>query len=586
MEEYQIVSEFNGYRNKRDITNLGPGYLVSGSQNVLSTDGDTIALRKGYELYGATNSALTPISWSFEWKTRRGVEVPLRAYDDELEIYINGAWNRLANSFTNLPKDGDTYWDTTEGQDALLMVNGEDDILYWSGGFTTFASATSSTITKQGSTSWGEEGFLTAGTRQVIIEGTTYTYTGGEGTATLTGVTPDPTSASHTVGANAIQAIRTTTGKPASNTVNDMIRVLNNQVYIASETNRQVYVSAVNDYTDYTFSSPRTVGEGALLTFDNNLVAMTPQEENMYFSMGNDMWFFTELILSENLQNESLIIKRLKTTSQQAAFSQYAVDHIKNVIVFISQEPTFDELGRVEDFNTPTSREISDPIKIDFDNFDFTNAHVKYFKNNVYIAVPAESKVLIYNLSKRFWEAPQILPIRRLAIIGGELYGHSNSVPETYKLFTTESDNGSPIQAVAAFSYQNFGSRANKKNFTEWFSEGYISANTELTCTLNYDFTGFTSNPSHLIEGSDETILFQNTNSGGLGKVSLGKLPLGGSNELDATPKFRHIQGIEKIDFFEIQAIYESYGEDLEWELVAFGPNAVNSTAKNNEIIK
>jgi len=64
---------------------------------------------------------------------------------------------------------------------------------------TTYASSTAVTITKQGAPTWAAAGFDTAG--QVVIDAITYTYTGGSGTTTLTGVTPDPTAGGHIAGA-------------------------------------------------------------------------------------------------------------------------------------------------------------------------------------------------------------------------------------------------------------------------------------------------------------------------------------------------------------------------------------------------
>lgn len=589
-KKFQIVKTFRGYREKTNVTNVVErdrngriiavnGFLVKGSQNVISTDGDTIAQRKGYTLDGAANTATTPIESSFEWQTRRGVEIPLRSYDDELEFRTNVTgtvtWQKLADTFTSVAFNFDTVWDTTEGQDLLLFVNGTSSIFDWSGGITTFASATSNTITKQGTTSWAEEGFIANGTRRVIIEGTAYAYTGGEGTTTLTGVTPDPTGAGHTVGAIVHQQMRTNANEPSSSFNADLIKVLNNQVWAGATDNRTVFVSQVNSITDYTFSSPRVPGEGALLTLDGTSTALEVQDKSMFISAGKDQWYQSQFTLSDDITKEDLSIIRLKTTSQEAAISQGGVTKIKNFITIINNESTFDTLGRIENIDTDQSKPLSDPVKLLFDRLDFTNVHTRFHRNNAYIAVPNEGLVLIFNLEKGFWEAPQVLPIRRLAVIGGELYGHSNAVPETYKLFDGQNDNNIPINTIAKFNYHNFGSRVNLKNFDEFYSEGLISSNTKLTLKLNYDFEGFTTIKEFTINGSDDDILFQVVTDTSLGKSSLGKQPLGSStDDLSDLPKFRQINTMVKADFFEIQTVYESNEIDTDWEIIAFGPNA------------
>jgi len=485
MEKYQIVDTFRGYRTKTDKTKVSAGYLIEGSQNVLSTDGENIKIRTGYELWGAEDTSLTPVEASTTWRTKRGDELTLRAYDDELEVYFGSAWTRIEDGWSSVdfcfPEDGSEaigWWDDTEKQDIILFVNGDDNIYEWSGGITTFASATANTITKQGTSAWGEEGFYTTRDKKVKIGGTEYTYTGGEDTTTLTGVTPDPTVAGHTAGDVVVQSVVTNADSPGSDSTvfsNDIISILNNQLWVASEINRLVYVSADDDFTDFTFSSPRTPGEGAILNLDGTPTAMAVQEDAMYISAGNSQWYQSLFTLSADNTAESLSIKRLKTTGQGSANNRNAISKIKNDVVFISKEPTIDFLGRVEDVDTPQSKPISDPIKPDLDGYDISNAHIKYFRNNIYIALPSESLVLIYNIEKGFWEAPQVLPIRRLEVFGGELYGHSNSTAASYKLFTGTSDNGNAIDSKAVFSYENFGDRGNEKSVSEAYIEGYIS---------------------------------------------------------------------------------------------------------------
>ena len=591
---FSIANKFGGYRTKADETNMdADGYLVSGSQNVVSTDGDTVAIRGGYTMKGSAGSGINPIESSYEWYTHRNTEIMLRSYDDELEFYDENAddWARLANSWTAVDFEFAEYWDTTEGLDALLFVNGDDNIYYWSGGQATFASATTNTITLEGAVTWSELGFLVAGTRQVIIEGTTYTYTGGESTTTLTGVTPDPTAAGHAVGATVVQAIRTTATTPASGAKNDIIAVLDNQVYVGSYTDRQVLKSAVDDYTDYTFSSPRIVGEGALFTLDSTLTALVPQEGVMYMSAGKDYWYSTVLALSDDLVNESASVERLKTANGQAAISQSAVGFIKNYVAFISNEPTLDILGRIENIDTEQSKPLSDPIKPDFDDMDFTDAHVKYYKSNLYITVPNESKLYVYNVAKGFWESPWILPARRLAVYNGELYIHSNGTNETYKLFQGYSDYSSaddislPINAIARFNYMNHGTRASKKGHSEWYTEGYISPNTELSLELFYEYGGSGDTVKKTIDGDiTKKIIFRPTDDWSLGKHKLGDGKLGGDGDEDASSKFRIIHEMPLTYYFEIQPQYSSYAVDNYWEVLAYGSNAQAANDDRSEI--
>ena len=293
----------------------------------------------------------------------------------------------MADSLSAVDLQFATWWSNPEGIDLLLFVDGSDNMYEWSGGIATLASTTSNTITKNGAATWAAARFLVAGTRKVIINGTEYTYTGGEGTTTLTGVTPNPTG--EAVDSNVFQAVRTNANTPASGFLSDFLRVLNNQVYVGSLTSRVVYVSANDNFTDYTFASPRIVGEGALLTLDNIPKAFARQDRDMYISAGRDDWYKTEfetLLLSNDTQAETLLIKKLKTASGMGAQSQDLVLETGDFIAYISHEPALRLLGNLEGVENPVLRSFSNPIKPDFDDADFTNGNMAWDKNRIYIS--------------------------------------------------------------------------------------------------------------------------------------------------------------------------------------------------------
>lgn len=610
MKDFKIVEQFPGYRNKADQTKMPAGVLVSGSQNVLTNDGDKVTPRNGYELDGAEDATVQAVKASVEFETSRGDEIPMRAHTSQLEIRQTldtsaPTWVVLETSIDadiNFLEQGG-YWDTTEGQNAMLFVNESSNIYYWSGGMTTYASATSNTITKEGTTSWGEEGFLTAGTRTVRLRDDSgtwqeYTYSGGESTTTLTGVSPDPTSSSFTAGTLAIQKVRVTanssiTGLP--NTFeNKTISVMNNQIWVGAGNSNSVYVSKINDYTDFSFSSPRTPAEGALINLnapDPKFIVQegTDNDEYMYISAGKNQWYQSVLKTSADLTKEELFIKRLKTSPQQGALVQSSIAKLKNSIVYISHEPTLESLGRIENINSPQNLPLSDPIKEDFKNLTFTNAHMKLYKSNLYIALPSESKVLIYNIEKGWWEAPQTLPVRRFAIISDDLYGHSNANPETYKLFTGTSDRvvsgvGVSINAIAKFAYMNYGKRAWQKRFDEWFTEAKMSSNTNLDVQLNYDWTSSTALKKWELKGNTEALRFENKVDGSLGKNKLAAQKIGGDGDSDLD-KFRQKHPLAETDFYEIQPVYSTNDTDQQWEILAFGPN-VKDSKNDNPLIK
>ncbi len=616
--EYTLVSDFKyGYRNREDITNLPSGVLVAGSQNVLTNVSDRIAIRQGYTLDGQANALQSGYPSSYDWfrhtgdqRHLRAGEMTVAANDGELQnryvatagdsfngtVFTEGEvyWFPIKSSLTSVALNFTEYWDfTTEKKGFLLWVDGSSNIYEWSGGVTTLASATANTITKTGTSTWAQEGFYTAGTRNVIINGTTYNYTGGEGTLTLTGVSPSP--AAEAVQSVIYQDIRITANSSMSSIpstfANALIGNLRNQVYIGSLTDNTVYISKINNYKDYSFAVPRVVGEGALVTLDAPPVGFVAQEDRMYTTAGQDYWYETKFTLSADLTKESFEIIRLKTGSKQAAKSQSMISKMKNEVVFISNEPTMDTLGRVEQvLGTPQSMNLSDPIKLDFDSYDFDDSNVFYYKYFIYIAVPKEGLVRIYNLIKGYWEAPQILPVGRFAVIDGDLYGHGYSIAETYKMFDGYNDNGKSMEAIALFSFMNYGTRTALKSFNKFYSEGYISSNTILTLGIQYDVDGCSTVTSFDLDGSDGELVCLGgaTDDASLGKISFGKRSLGGASSFTASstlpPKFRWIQTFPQKDFFEYQPSFYSVGIDQRWEILAMGGGGgvtVNIPVKN-----
>ncbi len=596
MKQFKIVTQCKGYRAREDITNLPPGYLVKGSVNVLTNSANRLASRMGFTLDGAANAALTPIESSYDWTTHLAKEFNLRSFDTKLQVrWVDSAgvvsWITLKSDFTAVAFNYAEFWDTTLNQDVLLFVNGTSNIYEWSGGQTTFASATATTLTKQGTTTWAEEGFYDAATRSIVIGGVSATYTGGESTTTLTGVSHDFSGT--TVGTPIYQAIRTTansamTGIPAG-FKNDLISFLYNQIYVGSLVSRQVYVSKVNNYKDYSFSTVRVVGEGALLTLDACPTGLIPQEDVMYISGNPNQWYRTQFTLSADLAKEQLAISRLKTNSLTAAQRQSYITKLDNKVLYVDFEPTVSTIGRVDNiFATPDIQNLSDSIRDDMNAYNFSSdlGDTTYWKNFLYISIPADGVVLVYNVQKKWWEAPQLMSIGKFSIIGGELYGHSTGVPETYKLFDGYNDNGNFILSSARFSYQNFGLRANLKSFNEYYVEGYISSNTNLTLGVKYDVDGCATDTSYPIVGSDTQIVCLGGDDASLGKSSLGKRPLGGiisdSTAQTLPPKFRVIKTFGRKDFFEVQFWFQSEGADQRWELLAFGPEVAAS--KNDSV--
>lgn len=692
-DEISIVSQFpKTYRNREDITNLPPGVLVVGSQNILSNVSERLQVRQGYKVDGsqlfyirtiaASSNALTltstvslttgdkvivtfasgltgltsgssyyvivvnsttvkfatsnanalagtavtvtgtptgaslslelssvnaPILSSFDWNSKGNSEIHMRAgfltsagNDGRLQYRWvdandNVFWSDLTTGLTTVGYNFTTFWDTTELIRETLYVNGTSNIFKWNAAYDTVVSVTSNSITLANPI--GTTGFYTTANRTVTIRGIDYTYGTGSSGSTLTGVTPDPSTGSDTVYAGdiAVQKVVTVANTAATGIpttfANDLISTLNNQIYLASKTSATFYISKKDSVQDYSYSATfRLPGEGGSRTLDDNVVAFIPQEQNMYISCGKNFWYNTTFAQSTvfngsaAITGETFNVELLKTNPRQGVQSQGLVGKMKNNVIAITNEPTFDLIGRVDQIlGTPQTTNISDSIKIDFDQYDFSYGHVFYNKYNLYVSVPLSGLIRVYGLVTESWEAPQTMPITRFYSVDGQIYGHSFTTSESYQLFTGYSDratqeaSGNPYLSVANFSYQNDGVRTTLKNANKFYIEGYISGNTTLNCVINYEQDGNLTQQTFQILGDDTSLIGSQDTSNSLGINPFGQAGLGSQQNTSLTglpPKFRVIKTFPRFDYYECQFSFSILGIDQNFQLLAFGLNS------------
>lgn len=450
-------------------------------------------------------------------------------------------------------------------------------------------------ITISGTPTIGELNFNTSG--NLKIGNNIYTYSAFSGYV-FSGINTDPSAES--VGSIILQPVGFTpntlmTSLP-STLKNGLIANLNNQVYVGDLTNQSVYVSKLNSYTDYSFGSPRAPGDGALFVFDAPTVGMIPQENSMYFSCGTGFWYVTQFTLSADLTKESLTIIPLKTGLKQGVFSQALMWKMPNDVAFVTNEPVVRTLGRVSlNLATPEMVNVSASIVNDMNNYDFTGGSGKFFNEFLYVALPAEGIIRIYNMTSQdegkrnfYWEAPQTIPVSGFMDVGdGNIYGHSALTNTTFKLFSGSSDNGHPISSIAKFPQITFGTRHKSKSFFREYVEGYISQTTALTCQLNFIGTNKVTTLTKTILGTNTSITVNPMENASIGKVALGKNPIGSDliqNGDVTAPNLAVYLTFQRTPFFKVQPVFSSLGTSQEWQLLAIGFDQSSTTEGENII--
>lgn len=450
------------------------------------------------------------------------------------------------------------------------------------------SEAAGSAITiDNGEPTWASARFLfTDSSRKITYNGVEYSYTGGETTATLTGLTAFPNVA---VG----DFVRQTVEKLANpmaidvNFSQDLIGVQLNQLILASTQSREVYISSTTDYTDFTLTDPRAPADPAYVTMDGRATCIIPIDNaqqtasSLAFGAGNDEFFQLSYKMSADNTAELVRMIKLKTAAGSGLISKDAICPIKNATAYISREPALDQLSNVETLDSKKNVPLSDPVKDDFDAYDFMNADLIYWKRAIYIALPSEGLVLIYDLMRALWQPPQTIPVSRFSIIDDWLYGHSSITNETYRLFTGTNDNGNFIPQVARFAYNNGGERTRYKRMTEYWTDGYITAGGLLTMNQNLGFAGSVAVKSMTISGTDQTIVTPQ-DSDSLGDERLGASPLGGASLTPLTGligtnapmlRFFQIDTMDPNDYMEQYVEYDMNTLDGQFAIISHGSN-------------
>jgi len=588
---FQTVDEVRGYFNKRDKTMLSEKALIVGSKNVIINDGDKVETRKGFTLDGQAKTVNRAVNGFYDWDSNRGLFV-MRSFlgenDNEGKLQVrqtasNGdvTYYDVKTGLTNTDFEFSTWWSTTENQDLLLFVDGTNTLRMWSGGIAFVSSNTSTAITKTGTTTWKESGFLNTANKSVTINGVDYTYTEGETTTTLTGLLGLPTFTAGQVVTQTVVSHTSIATLPTGYTF-DVIYNENNHIYLGSSVSREVYVSKSTAYNDFAYTSPvRLPTEGWKMTFDSYVTGFIQDGEFMRISGGFSNNYRVSRNMTSDGTGETFKITKIPNGSGQAPVSSRGIIPVKNGIVYITNDKTIDWVNSLTQLNTPSTLPISDPIKNDLDNYDFTNVSGKFYSNSLFVTFPVENIVLIYDFDKSLWQPPQTIPVSGFSVIDGNLYGHSNNCNETYKLFDGYNDNGLAIEHVASYAYRNYGTRTDYKEYDEYYTEAYMNSVSELEIEHNYEIDGAESSTTKNLSGADEGLKFSASQVGGLGSNPLGNSPLGGTSEEDVDlNKYRVIHDLLAVNFFEHNVTFKSDVLGARWQIVSHGGNVRPSTAQ------
>lgn len=330
------------------------------------------------------------------------------------------------------------------------------------------------------------------------------------------------------------------------------------------------------------FTKPvRLAGEGFRFSLDSNGWALTPQENLMYVNAQGGEYYTIGTQLLES-GRENLSVQRLKSEPQNKVLYPYLMSYIKDYLAVISQDKTYDILGRQKFLELPQTRTLSDMIRVDFESSDWEDAQILYFKRKIYFCLPKEGFVIAYDEYRKYWHTPHFFARRvsRLAIIDNKLIGHSYERNESYELYIGTNDlDIYPIEVRIVTGYQDENYHFDKKTSGAFACDGYIEGVPVINWTVNAGIGGCYGRRT----GTINPVLCIPESTASLGKSSLGKHGLG-NNPVNIIPHFFYGETYADISFYHRNIEFYCNSLDQRWALTSYGIDVERGKLTNSDI--
>lgn len=144
--EFVIIEDFSpGYITKIDPSQIG-GSAAQAGQNVTITSGKLLRVRTPFSQFGTADSSGNAVLSSANFKTRTGLEIPMKSSDDTMYYYHEGteAYEVLRTGYAVSPFGFAPFQENDEFVDKMMFGNGIDPLSSWNGVYTQLDGAITS----------------------------------------------------------------------------------------------------------------------------------------------------------------------------------------------------------------------------------------------------------------------------------------------------------------------------------------------------------------------------------------------------------------------------------------------------------
>lgn len=464
-------------------------------------------------------------------------------------------------------------------------------------------------VTKEGTETFQEVGFSSDPTNNayflIEINGHGYSYSSGYNSTTLRGL--DISVLAEPVGSIIIQQVITTANTPTDTGSNDFLKTVNNQIYVGSYSSRIVYSSSASDtapsqFADFTNAGSHVPGDPELMVFDQQCrgigqtidgkIAIFAGIDLLYIVTPNLNVTYTYTGSDGNAVFAYNAVQKVQLAAKSSAMAHEFIGSLGGNLIWLDQNNQLRELGTFTSNFVPQPAYISLPVWDEFLTEDFSGGALRTVDETVYITAPVTTHTWFYQerqilsqagqiTAEKLWQPMHEWDISRVAVIDGDVFGHSASNPMIFQIIdtgqwfddTAEDDTPAPYKALARFGYSR-AARYNYLQFDMYFIEGYILPNAELNLDVFYDYLGTEGFVQGVLQsGTVPMFSFPGPAAGKIGQDVIGTEADGGG--LDLTfPKFRVIGDCDLINCFEYQPQIWSNQAGSRWEILTMGTNA------------
>lgn len=577
-------------------SHLIPDYYVANTMNMSYGSYGFLSPMKGYSNHSslASSDNLEVVN-SVTFRKGDGQQVPIIAIDDasNVKIYwwneVDDDWDFLQDLTTNTVPSFSGSGFNLAASDWMYWANGTDTLTKWNGAIGTILSNTATVITLNTVTGFGSAaglGFTSTGS--VIVNGTSYTYTGLSGW-TLTGCTALPT-----FDANEGVAQASANGTGPSGITLELLTVADGRLWGARSDGLRLYYSKVGDGDTWAEgNNPDDPGVRDFVEGGGPILGLNSIKEYVLVGKADMIRYFKiEYPSSTTKTHVSEIIRQ---GDDQGVASHFSMVQFENSVYYLSPRGGVRNVSVSDDGTGFLREDVTEIIRPTIKKGVFTDSRAAFFEKEriMLFSYKTDSdstkrdKVIsiefIKNDSEMIHKAVGIMDwtVGGFFQYLGNLYFGSSFEGKIFKAIDGYTKAGNPHTVYTTFKKYDFGAPLKQKDFEYIAIKGYIGPGQYMKFQLDYDDNGSRAT-AEADFSADETDFVIPRQLNTIGAFALGTEPLGGTiDDIDELDPFLLYMRLPEHKPFNIQLTVlgegiDKYGEPIgnKWiiEQVFFEP--------------